>query len=78
MWKEHESVSVSASHTCGQMYDHDSIRRHFYTTATTVAVMSITFIEGVAKFLSLLQRGCKLVQLVVVEFTYKGQAQIYL
>jgi hypothetical protein len=40
--------------------------------------MSITVIEGVAIFFTLLQSGCKLVQLVVVEFTYKGQAQVYL
>jgi len=60
------------------MYDRDSISRHCYTTAIPVAVMSITVIEGVATFLTLLQRGCKLVQLVVVEFTYKGQAQVYL
>ena len=66
MWKAHYSVSISASHTSGQMYDPDSISRHFYTTAILAAVMPITFIEGVAKFLTLLQRGCKLVQLVVV------------
>lgn len=35
--------------------------------------MSITAIEGITKFLTLLQRECKLVQLVVVEFTYKGK-----
>jgi hypothetical protein len=60
------------------MYDPDNISRHFYTTAITVAVMSIKVTEGVAKFLTLLQRGCKLVQLVVVEFIYKGQAQVHL
>ena len=60
------------------MYDLDSISHHFYTTAITVAVMSNTVIEGAAKFLTLLQRGCKLFQLLVVEFTYKGQAQFYL
>jgi hypothetical protein len=60
------------------MYDPDSISSHFYTTAITVAVMTITVIEGVAKFSTLLQRRCKLVQLEVVEFTYKGQAQVYL
>jgi hypothetical protein len=55
-------------HTSGQMYDPDSIIRHFCTTAiqVIVTVMSITVIEGVAKFLTLLQRRCNLVQLVVV------------
>jgi len=62
------------------MYNPDSTGRHFYTTAirVTVAVMPFTVIEGVAEFLTLLQRGCKLVQLLVVEFTYKGQAGVYL
>jgi hypothetical protein len=59
------------------MYDRDSISRHCYTTTITVAVMSITVIEGVAIFLTLLQRECNLVQLVVAEFTCKGQAQVY-
>jgi hypothetical protein len=58
------------------MHDPGSISRHFYTTAVNIAVMSITTTEGVAKCL-IVQRLCKLVQFVVVEFNNKGQAQVF-